>query len=179
MDMGNRIKELRIAAGLTQTELGEKLGIGSSAVAKYEKGRVKNIKQSTIAKMADIFGCTPSHVMALDDDQPPTSFLTLSDIIKKRRIELQLSLQEVAVAVGVSEHTVSRWESGDIANMRRDKIAKLAEVLRVSPAVIMGWSEDEQEQNSSGIRAELISKLSDLSDTQVELLNSMVDNMQK
>ena len=77
MDMGNRIKELRIAAGLTQTELGDKLGVGSSAVAKYEKGRVKNIKQSTIAKMAEIFGCTPSYVMALDDVPPlPPNIIT-------------------------------------------------------------------------------------------------------
>ena len=76
MDMGNRIKELRIAAGLTQTELGDQLGVGSSAVAKYEKGRVKNIKQSTIAKMAEIFGCTPSYVMALDDRPLPPNIIT-------------------------------------------------------------------------------------------------------
>lgn len=105
--------------------------------------------------------------------------MNTNEIIKERRLELHLTLREVADSVGVSEGTVSRWESGDIANMRRDKIAKLAEVLRVSPAVIMGWSENEQEQNSSGIRAELISKLADLSDPQVELLNQMVDNMQK
>ena len=77
MDMGNRIKELRIKAGLTQTELGDKLGIGASAVAKYENGRVKNIKQSTIAEMARIFGCAPSYVMALDDVPPlPPNIIT-------------------------------------------------------------------------------------------------------
>ena len=77
MDMGNRIKELRIKAGLTQTELGDKLGIGASAVAKYENGRVKNIKQSAIAEMARIFGCAPSYVMALDDVPPlPPNIIT-------------------------------------------------------------------------------------------------------
>lgn len=77
MDMGNRIKELRIKAGLTQTELGDKLGIGASAVAKYENGRVKNIKQSTIAEMARIFDCAPSYVMALDDVPPlPPNIIT-------------------------------------------------------------------------------------------------------
>lgn len=77
MDMGNRIKELRIKAGLTQTELGDKLGIGASAVAKYENGRVKNIKQSTIAEMARIFCCAPSYVMALDDVPPlPPNIIT-------------------------------------------------------------------------------------------------------
>lgn len=42
----------------------------------------------------------------------------------------------------MSPATISRWESGDIANMRRDRIAALAEALQISPAVIMGWDVD-------------------------------------
>lgn len=67
MAMSDRIKELRISAGLTQEELGEKLGLQKSAIAKYENGRVENIKQSTIAKMAEIFNCRPSFLMGWDD----------------------------------------------------------------------------------------------------------------
>lgn len=66
------------------------------------------------------------------------------DVLKNRRIELGLTMKQVAEAVGVSEATVSRWESGDIENMRRDKIVLLANALKMSPAVIMGW-EDPQE----------------------------------
>ncbi len=78
MDMGNRIKELRLQANLTQTELGAKLGVGASAIAKYEKGRVQNLKQSTIAKMAEIFHCAPSYILALDDAPLPSNILTPS-----------------------------------------------------------------------------------------------------
>lgn len=67
--------------------------------------------------------------------------MEVKDIIKQKRTELGLTLEEVARAVGVSATTVLRWENGDIANMRRDKIVKLANVLNVSPAVIMGWEE--------------------------------------
>ena len=63
----------------------------------------------------------------------------INELLKQRRIELGLTLLDVAKAVGVSEGTVSRWESGDIENMRRDKIAALATVLDISPGVIMGW----------------------------------------
>lgn len=70
----------------------------------------------------------------------------VNKIIKERRIELGLTMKEIADAVGVSEATVSRWESGDIENMRRDKISKLAEALRISPSVLMGWEEYEPTQ---------------------------------
>lgn len=62
-------------------------------------------------------------------------------VIKNRRLELQLTMKEVAEKVGVSEATVSRWESGDIENMRRDKIAALAKALQITPAVLMGWDD--------------------------------------
>ena len=66
----------------------------------------------------------------------------INEILKERRLELQLTMLDVAKSVGVSEGTISRWESGDIANMRRDKIAALATTLRISPSIIMGWNED-------------------------------------
>lgn len=67
--------------------------------------------------------------------------MEIKDILKNRRIELGLTMKEVSEIVGVSEATISRWESGDIANMRRDKIVALANALQMSPAVIMGWEQ--------------------------------------
>ena len=52
MDIGQKIKEARIAKGMTQEELGKILGVQRSAIAKYEKGRVVNIKRSTLQKLA-------------------------------------------------------------------------------------------------------------------------------
>ena len=69
--------------------------------------------------------------------------MEIKDILRDRRLEMGLTMREVADLCGVSEATVSRWESGDIANMKRDKIAALAAALKLSPAVIMGW-EDPQ-----------------------------------
>ena len=68
--------------------------------------------------------------------------MDIKDILKDRRLELQLTLEDVAKRVGVSPAPISRWDSGDIANMRRDRIAALAEALQISPAVIMGWDVD-------------------------------------
>ncbi len=59
--------------------------------------------------------------------------------LRQKREELNLTLQDVADYVGVSAGTVSRWETGNINNMKRDKIAKLSEILKLNPSVITGW----------------------------------------
>ncbi len=58
--------------------------------------------------------------------------------IGERRKELNLTMYELSQKVGVSEGTISRWESGDIENMRCDKIEPLAKALNVSPSFLMG-----------------------------------------
>lgn len=64
--------------------------------------------------------------------------MDIKEKLKNRRKELNMTMLDVANKVGVSEATVSRWESGDIANMRRDKIVSLANALQVTPSFIMG-----------------------------------------
>ena len=68
MEMGDRIRSQRKFMGLTQDELAEKLGLKKSAIAKYENGRVENIKRSVIQEMARILDCTPSYLMGFDDE---------------------------------------------------------------------------------------------------------------
>ncbi|WP_455577304.1 helix-turn-helix domain-containing protein [Anaerosinus sp.] len=58
--------------------------------------------------------------------------------LKERRLELGLTMLDVSKKVGVSEATISRWESGDIDNMKRDKIALLANALNISPLKLLG-----------------------------------------
>ena len=69
MKMSERIKALRDEYGFTQDELGEKLGVQKSAIAKYENGRVENIKRSTIVKMAKIFDCDPCYILGYTDQR--------------------------------------------------------------------------------------------------------------
>ena len=65
----------------------------------------------------------------------------LSTTLKQRRKELGLTLAQIADAMGVTEATVQRWESGNIKSIRYEKIGKLAEVLKISPAILMGWDD--------------------------------------
>ncbi|WP_101773733.1 helix-turn-helix domain-containing protein [Peptostreptococcus faecalis] len=62
----------------------------------------------------------------------------MKSIITKRRKELGYTMKELANLTGVSEATISRWESGDIANMRQNNILSLSRALNVSPLHIIG-----------------------------------------
>ena len=62
--------------------------------------------------------------------------------IRELRISQNLTLEQVANEVGVGKSTVRKWETGMIANMRRDKIASLAKALHTTPAYLMGWIDE-------------------------------------
>ena len=68
--------------------------------------------------------------------------------IKTLRQEKGLTLEQVADVVGVGKSTVRNWETGIIANMRRDKIADPAKALGTTPAYLMGWKEEDEKKNS-------------------------------
>lgn len=59
--------------------------------------------------------------------------MEIGSLIYNRRKELGLTLEQIGDYVGVSKSTVKKWESGYISNMRRDKIALLAKILRIPP----------------------------------------------
>lgn len=67
--------------------------------------------------------------------------MTIGEIIYTKRKEMNLTLEDIGKAVGVSKATVSRWESGDIRHMRRDKIAALSNLLGLNPALFIMTSE--------------------------------------
>jgi transcriptional regulator with XRE-family HTH domain len=77
--------------------------------------------------------------------------VNIGNKLKQRRKELKMTMLEVSKKVNVSEATISRWESGDIANMKRDKIALLAKALQVTPAYIMGWEEEASQKKNDAI----------------------------
>ena len=77
MEIGQKIKQARIAKGLTQEELGNMVGLQKSAIAKYESGRVVNIKRSTLQKLAQALALKGSDLIIESD---PVVLQELSDV---------------------------------------------------------------------------------------------------
>lgn len=64
---GERIKYFRNVAGLSQEELGRRVGVQRAAINKYEKGTVENIPLTTIEKMADVLEVSPAYLVGWDN----------------------------------------------------------------------------------------------------------------
>lgn len=65
----------------------------------------------------------------------------LNDRIKKRRLELGLTLAQVADLLGVKEATAQRYESGKIKNIKHETILNLSKILKCEPSYLMGWDD--------------------------------------
>lgn len=72
--------------------------------------------------------------------------MDIGKMINQRRTELKLTLEQVGQAVGVGKSTVKKWEDGYISNMRRDKIALLAKVLKMNPVSFITGEFKEEDQ---------------------------------
>ena len=78
--------------------------------------------------------------------------------IKKAREKADMSLNDVALKLGVNKSTILRYENGEISKVKAPIIDALAKVLRVSPHYLLGWI-DEEEEKKNDILADIILKM--------------------
>lgn len=64
MNIGKIIRDARIKKGYTQEQLGEIMGVQKSAIAKWENGRVVNIKRDKLKKLAEVLSIPPYELVA-------------------------------------------------------------------------------------------------------------------
>lgn len=114
MTTGDKIKLLRKSKGMTQSELGERLGVKKNAVSKWECGRVEDIPAGKIKMMAEIFEVPTSYLIddeetikkqpAANSDEPDKK--ALLDIVKSSDDEAFLLsvLQEVSKKLQEKHH---------------------------------------------------------------------------
>lgn len=68
--------------------------------------------------------------------------MSIGENMKKRRLSLGMTLEEVADKVGVSRQTMSRYETGVIKNYSPEKVADIAKALNTTGSYLLGYIED-------------------------------------
>lgn len=64
----------------------------------------------------------------------------IGQLIKDRRKELNMTSVTLAEKVGVNQSTISRWENGQITNIRKSQIYLLSKYLYIPVETILGLS---------------------------------------
>jgi transcriptional regulator with XRE-family HTH domain len=67
--MGDRIRLLRQAKGLSQAQLGERVGVTAGAISQWENGLTKNVKLQTFLTLCEELGTNP-HYLIFGPDHP-------------------------------------------------------------------------------------------------------------
>lgn len=92
MTTGEKIKNLRVSKGLSQEELGQRIGVKKAAINKYENGIVVNLKRSTIAMLAAALDTTPTYLMGFEEEKAPTP-VEEGERVTKQKIILEKFLK--------------------------------------------------------------------------------------
>ena len=82
----------------------------------------------------------------------------IGENIRKKRIELGMTQEELANCVGYSSKTtINKIEQG-VNDVPQNKIVKFAEVLGTKPSVLMGWV-DEQTIKKNDVLTNIVNQL--------------------
>ncbi len=73
--------------------------------------------------------------------------MAFCDRLRSLREEKGLTLYQLSRMIGVSEATVQRYESGEIVNPRREKVAALAKALGVTEAFLLDMDSDALDED--------------------------------
>lgn len=115
MTMADRIKERRLQMTYTQEELAQKLGLQKSAIAKYENGRVENIKRSVIAEMANVLECSPSYLMGWDNSAPSRKGVVINVL---GRVAAGIPLEAIEDIIDTEEISEEMAKTGEFFGLQ-------------------------------------------------------------
>lgn len=63
---------------------------------------------------------------------------TMAQHIRQKRLENNLTMEQLAEKIGVSRSTINKWEKAQVQDIKRPYIRKMAEIFHCDPKWLMG-----------------------------------------
>lgn len=63
--------------------------------------------------------------------------MRVGELIRQKRIELNLTQEQLGSLVGVNRAAINKWETGRVTNLKRETIKQLSEIFGISPALLV------------------------------------------
>ena len=84
--IGSRIKAAREAAGMTQEQLGQKIGVTGVAIMRYEKGQ-RELTVKNLEALADALGVTASYLLGNQPTEEPMEEMNTHIALKRMDVK--------------------------------------------------------------------------------------------
>lgn len=112
MTIGKKIKDLRTELNMSVDKLAEKLCKNRATIYRYEKGDIGNLPLDVLEPLADALETTPGYLMGWEDKKNEDS-ITIGDLLKRMRLQRNMTIDEYAKEIGVEPDLLSKYESGE------------------------------------------------------------------
>ncbi|MCH5196075.1 MAG: helix-turn-helix transcriptional regulator [Oscillospiraceae bacterium] len=121
MEIGARIKELRIQNGLTQAQLAKALGVTSAAVGNYEQG-ISFPKETVLRKLFNALNCTPNELLSEEkysaEDYEHLRLYSMLTAEGKRAVD-EFTESELSKASEMSEIRIAARRGGSEITLKK------------------------------------------------------------
>ena len=152
---GKHLKELRLAAKITQSGLAEKLNLHPQTVSKWERG----LSEPDIAQLGDLaaaLGITLERLLGKEEAERTYTGNFQAEAFGKMLSELRAgrgeSQEELAAAMSASPDAISRWERG-ISCPDLERLSALADHFEIPASKLYcGYSEPPAAESVAIIR---------------------------
>lgn len=106
-----RLKELRTQRGLTQTQVGDIIGVSCVTIARYEAGD-REPSNSKITTLADYFGVTVDYLMGRDEPVQEDQESIPAYLQESYDLLLQLTPEEYAEILEMAKFKLYQRQNG-------------------------------------------------------------------
>ena len=87
-EIKNRLKELRLASGLKQSDLAKIVGCSQQTISNYETSSITNLDSILEESIANYFSCTIDYLRGLSNIKNPEEYVNNTIFLEKEFIKL-------------------------------------------------------------------------------------------
>lgn len=119
-----RIKEKRLALGLTYQELADLTGISKSTLQRYETGFIKNLPVDKLEILANALHTTPGYLMGWAEDPDPGGASAEFNSIKTPSQAMEFILKQPTL-MAYGGYNINKMSDNDLIDFANDLLKQL------------------------------------------------------
>ena len=172
-----RLKEERIKHKMTQEQVAQFLGLSRGAYANIENEK-RQCDIEVYIRLADLYNISVDYLLGRSNIRTYRGDKGGIELnrLKELRENAGLTQAKFGSLFNASQNTVSNWEKGN-RRIDNERLVQFSKYFGVSVEYLLNCTDDPQKTAKSDQRDALFLKMNTLSDSQIKMIESLVNVM--